>query len=141
MPARAARRPTPLSRHREQVERPPRLPIRPAGAPFLADMDIAELDDRRRPGAIWLGRGHELSRPHLSFRSRRMCYDGRSLIVIVHLVDDRPVSLYGTVRDCEYDTDGLYRTLIELAPIPDEPGLVLWLRERDARGILFPSAS
>lgn len=134
----AARRLSTGYRQRDNADRPAPLSVLPPGAPFVAELDLAELDDRFRPGPRWTGRGHELSRSHLVLRSKRMCYDGRSLVVLVHLVDDRPVSLFGRVTECEYDADGLYKTRIELAVMPDAPELAAWLRARDARGILYP---
>lgn len=113
--------------------RPVKLATRGA-VRFRADLDLAELDDRRRPGASWIGRGIELSRSHLSLRSKRMCYAGRLLLVAVHMVDDRPVPLFGQVRDCEYDGDGLYRTEITLLEMPDEEPIRAWIKTRGALG-------
>lgn len=101
---------------------------------FRAELDIAELDDRRRPGASWTARGIELSRSHLTFRSKRMCYATRFLLIAVHMVDDRPVPLFGQVRLCEYDSDGLYRTEITLHEVPDEDPIGRWLKGRGANG-------
>ena len=105
----------------------------PEGTPFHAELDLAELDDRRKPSGVWVGRGMSLSRSHLTFRSRRMCYQGRELLVLVHLVDDRPAPLFGRVRSCEYDAEGLYRTVLELAAMPLDPEVQAWIRERDVR--------
>lgn len=127
------------SGYRDSADRAPRLPAQPTGTPFAAELELAELDDRRRPGALWSGRAVEISRSHITLRSRRMCYNGRSVVVIVHLVDDRPAALFGTVRECEYDSDGLYKTRLDLAPLPDEPGLAAWLRDHDARGNVCPT--
>src|SRR5690349_42405 len=92
----------------------------PEGSPFHAELDMAELDDRRKPGGVWIGRGVSLSRSHLMFRSRRMCYEGRLLLVLVHLVDERPAPLFGRVLTSEYDADGQYRTALELMLMPAE---------------------
>ena len=61
----------------------------------------------------------ELSRSTLSFKSRRMCYEGRELVVAVHLVDDRPVALFGVVSKSEYEGEGLYRTTLSLQEMPE----------------------
>ncbi len=138
----AARR-TAASKKRPHEPGTPRKPQTafPPGTRFIAELHLAELDDRHRPGGVWAGRALEISRSHLTLRSRRMCYLGRELIVIVHLVDDRPVALFGTVRACEYDGEGLYKTRLELGTIPDDPALAAWIRARDARGSLYPPPS
>lgn len=98
-----------------------------SGVAFRAELDIAEIDTRGRPGVVWTGRAAELSRSQLAFRSRRMCYEGRELLVAVHLVDDRPVPLYGMVARSEYDGDGLYRTVIDLLPLPETDAIRNWV--------------
>lgn len=95
--------------------------------PFRADLDLAELDDRHRPGMSWMGRGIELSRSSLTFRSRRLCYEGRRIVAAVHLVDDRPVPLFGVVSKSEYDGEGQYRTSITLHALPDEDPVRNWV--------------
>lgn len=98
--------------------------------PFSAALDVTELDERFRPGPTWSARAAELSRSFLVFRSRRMCHLGRRLLVAVHLVDDRPVPLSGTVRQCEYDGDGLHRIRIDLLPVPEREAIRDWLDQR-----------
>jgi hypothetical protein len=100
---------------------------------FRAELDLTEIDARGRPGVVWTGRAVELSRSHLAFRSRRMCYEGRELLLAVHLVDDRPVPLYGMVGKSEYDGDGLYRTTINLLPTPESESVEDWVRSLHAR--------
>jgi hypothetical protein len=94
---------------------------------FSAELDLTEIDTRGRPGTVWTGRAVELSRSNLAFRSRRMCYEGRELLMAVHLVDDRPVPLYGMVAKCDYDGDGLYRTLVNLLPLPEAESVRAWV--------------
>ncbi len=109
---------------------------RPAGksnVSFKADLDLAELDERGRPGATWSGRACELSRSQIVFRSRRMCYDGRELLIAVHLIDDRPVALFGAVQRSEYDGDGLYRTVVDLAALPDTDAVHAWVTALSSR--------
>lgn len=98
-----------------------------AGVTFRAELDITEIDTRGRPGVVWTGRASDLSRSQMAFRSRRMCYEGRELLVAVHLVDDRPVPLYGMVARSEYDGDGLYRTVIDLLPLPESDAIRNWV--------------
>lgn len=93
---------------------------------FKAELDITEIDARGRPGVVWAGRANELSRSHMAFRSRRMCYEGRELLIAVHLVDDRPVPLYGMVNKCDYDGDGLYKTSVNLLPLPESDAVRTW---------------
>lgn len=64
----------------------------------------------------------------MTFRSRRLCYEGRRLVVAVHLVDDRPVALFGLVSKSEYDGEGLYRTTVMLQPIPEEEPVRNWVQ-------------
>jgi hypothetical protein len=106
------------------------------GLPFRAALDLAELDERGRPGTTWTGRACELSRSHLVFRSRRMCYPGRLVVLAVHLVDDSPVALCGQVVECEYDGVGLHRTRMNLLRMPDSEPVNDWVELREARGTL-----
>ncbi len=109
---------------------PAKLPRPAPGIRFDAELDISELDDRERPGTVWSARGRELGRGHMVFRSRRMCYEGRRVLAAVHLIDDKPVPLFGKVTSCEYDNDGLYRVQIELLPLPEKPDVAAWLEAR-----------
>jgi hypothetical protein len=96
------------------------------GHPFKADVDLAELDDRRRPGPAWVGRAQTLSRSHVVVLSRRMSYPGRVLLVAIHMIDARPTPLVGCVLECEYHADGLYRIVLELLPLPDSDTVNGW---------------
>ncbi|GEM_PF-1503445 len=97
-----------------------------SGHTFKADLDVAELDDRQRPGPAWAARAMTLSRSHLVLLSRRMSYIGRVLLVAVHMIDARPTPLMGRVVECEYHADGLYRIALELMPLPDAETLAAW---------------
>lgn len=108
--------------------------------PFRAELDLAELDDRGRPGAMWTGRSLEISRACLVFRSRRMCYEGRELMIAVHLVDDTPTPLFGAVTKSDYDGDGLYKTVLTLRRPPETDAVRTWVanlvhRVRDERRV------
>lgn len=103
---------------------------RPSGIRFDAELDLSELDDRDRPGPVWIARGRELGRGHMVFRSRRMCYLGRRILAAVHLVDDKPVPLFGRVTSCEYDVDGLYKVELELLAVPERAEISAWLDAR-----------
>lgn len=94
---------------------------------FDAELDLCELDDRERPGPTWSGKGRELSRSHVIFCSRRMCHHGRRILVAVHLIDDKPVPLFGRVASCDYDGDGLYRVELELQKAPDQTDVAGWV--------------
>ncbi|HVU63174.1 MAG TPA: hypothetical protein VHC70_04310 [Phycisphaerales bacterium] len=98
-----------------------------AAFPFKAEIDLTELDGRGRPGPGWSGKSCEISRGHIVFRSRRLCYEDREIVVAVHLIDDRPAPLFGRVTRCEYDGDGLYRTTLNLAPLPQAESIKAWL--------------
>jgi hypothetical protein len=99
---------------------------KPLGHPFKADLDIAELDDRQRPGPAWAARAQSLSRSHIVVHSRRMSYPKRVLLMAVHLIDAKPTPLVGRVQQCEYHADGLYRLVLELLPLPEPDVLTLW---------------
>lgn len=115
------------SRHR--AESPPV----PDARPFKPDLDLAELSDRNTPGPAWSGRGEALSRSHLILRSRAMCYLGRRLLVVVHLIDAEPVLLSGKVLACEYLGECLHRTILELEPTPRDSKLNEWLHAQSPK--------
>lgn len=71
------------------------------------------------------------------FRSRRMCYEDRYLILCVHLVDDEPVPLYGKVVWSEYDADGQHRTKIQFAELPESELLKAWVLDQRPRGRMW----
>lgn len=99
---------------------------RPTGHPFVADADASELDDRNRPSPKWAVRTCELSRNHLVFYSRRMIYEGRQVMLAIHLVDDRPVVLGGKVVSCDYEGGGRHRIDVDLVHIPPSEPLARW---------------
>ncbi|MBY0113586.1 MAG: hypothetical protein K2Y21_12250 [Phycisphaerales bacterium] len=99
---------------------------RPNGNRFQAELDLAELDERDRPGMTWQAKTLELSRSNLVLVSRRMCYIGRHLAMAIHLIDDRPVPLLGRVVSCEYNDDGLYRIDLDLLKIEEGHSVYEW---------------
>ncbi len=99
---------------------------RVTGHPFKADVDVAELDDRSRPGPAWAARAQALSRSHVVLMSRRMSYPKRVMLVAIHLIDARPTPLMGRVSECEYYADGLYRLVLELMALPEPETVALW---------------
>ena len=96
------------------------------GHTFRADVDMAELDDRSRPGPAWAARTLSLSRSQLVVLSRRMSYPKRVMVIAVHLIDAKPTPLLARVSECEYHSDGLYRIVLELMPLPDADVLATW---------------
>jgi len=106
---------------------------RPTGMRFQALIDLAELDERGRPGPVSPAKGRELSRANLVMASRKLVYPGRLVGMAVHLIDDRPVPLMGRVYSCVYDADGLYRVDIDLLPVEEHPEVREWAlgRERE----------
>ncbi len=103
---------------------------RPAGAPFEAELDATELDERGRAGTTWTARARELSRSNVVFLSRRMTFPGRLLLLAVHRIDDKPVPLFGKVYQCDYEADGLYRVDLDLLPVPDHRAIRDWVTAR-----------
>jgi hypothetical protein len=104
---------------------------RPVGMRFLAEMDIAEVDERGRPGGASIAKGKELSRANVVISSRKLIYPGRMVALAVHLIDDRPVPLIGQVFSCIYDSDGLYRIDIDLLPMDDCGPVREWVNSRE----------
>jgi hypothetical protein len=101
-----------------------------AGYTFRAELDLAELDDRLRPGPAWASRAELISRSHMVVLSRKMSYVGRLIAVAVHLIDSEPTPLLGRVTECEYHADGLYRIVLELLPMPKFLHLTRWFESR-----------
>lgn len=112
----------------------PEGPPQPGALAFKAEIDAAELDSCGRPGAAWSGCGTDLSRSHIWFKSRRMCYRARHLVLAVHLLDADPAPLFGEVASCEYDGEGMYRTQVALMRLPDEEAIHEWIKSRNLRG-------
>ena len=104
-----------------------RYGARPCGQKFDANLEVAEVDDRGRPQHAWLARAQKLSRSNIVFRSRRMCYIGREIILAIHLIDGSPVGLYGRVNSCDYDGDGQYVVDVDLVTLPNRPELHAWI--------------
>lgn len=109
-----------------EPKRKPKKPKRPAGHRFRAELDIAELDDRGRPGATCTAHAVELSRSNVVFRTRRMSYTDRKILVAIHLIDDEPTVLFGRVFSCDYDGDGLCRIDLDLEPLPTTGDVRRW---------------
>lgn len=105
---------------------PAALRQRVPGHPFKADIDLAELDDRQRPGPAWAARAQTLSRSHIVVLSRRMSYPKRLMLVAVHLIDAKPSPLMGRVLECEYHADGMYRIVLELLALPEPEVVAVW---------------
>ncbi|MEM0982491.1 MAG: hypothetical protein AAGI17_00925 [Planctomycetota bacterium] len=103
---------------------------RPKTRPFEAELDVAELDDRDRPGPAWAARAIELSGSNIVLESRRMCYVGKHILIAVHLIDDEPVPLAGVVHSCEYAESGQYVVDVDLERFPDDSFAHTWLKER-----------
>jgi hypothetical protein len=96
--------------------------------PFDAELELAELDDRGKPGAPWSARARTLSRGTLSANSRRMCHADRRVLIAVHRVDDLPAVLLGRVASCRYESGGLYVIDFELLPLDAAEAKVMFSR-------------
>jgi hypothetical protein len=126
------------------VESPGKIRLtqpRPNGNRFQAEVDLAELDERDRPGMTWQSKSAELSRSNLVLVSRRMCYVGRSLAIAIHLIDDRPVPLLGRVVSCEYNDDGLYRIDLDLLKIEEGHAVYQWAHASVVRRAAKPRSA
>lgn len=131
--AASARRGHAAGSQRDDDDFPPPPPKAKAAFAFRAELDLAELDGRGRPGPTWGGRAVEISRSHLTVRSRRMCYEGREVLIAVHLIDDKPTALFGLVAKSDYDGDGLYRTVFNLQRLPENDAVAAWVNTLQPR--------
>ena len=59
-----------------------------------------------------------------------MCYAGRQMIIAVHLLDSKPVPLFGRVYSCDYEGDGLYLADLDLLSVPESDELQSWIDGR-----------
>jgi hypothetical protein len=105
----------------------------PGGRPFRADVDMAELDSRGRPGATWTAHSQHLGRGNLSVLTRRVAYEGSTLVVAVHLLDSEPTVLCGVVRACDYVGEGIHRLILDLQPVPSVEEVTRWAMGRAPR--------
>lgn len=96
--------------------------------PFDAELELAELDDRGKPGVPWSARARTLSRGTISVNSRRMCHTERRVLIAVHRLDDQPAILLGRAEACRYESDGLYVIDFELMPLDEAEARVMFSR-------------
>jgi hypothetical protein len=101
-------------------------PGRPKAHGFSAELDLVELDEAGRTQGVWTARAVGLSRSHLVVRSRRMVYAHRTLGVLIHLIDAKPVVLFGRAVSCEYAGEGQYVVDLDLIPIPASGPIATW---------------
>jgi len=104
-------------------------PGRPKASPFSAELDLVELDEQGRTQGIWSARGAGLSRSNIVIHSRRMVYAHRTIGVLIHLIDSKPVVLFGRVVSCDYAGEGRYVVDLDLIPIPDTGPIAKWAAE------------
>lgn len=93
------------------------------GRRFTAELELCELDSRKRTGASWPARATAISHSRLWLRSRRMCYLDAKVVTKIHHVDDQPLILVGVVLRCEYDTDGMYDIELGLEAVQNREAL------------------
>lgn len=101
-----------------------------AERPFTAELDLAELDERNRPGPAWTAKAQSISPSTLSVLSRRMSFVNRTIIAAVHLIDSNPVVMVGRVKTCEYIGNGLHQLDMELIPVPSAHPVREWIAAR-----------
>lgn len=100
------------------------------GRLFRADADVSELDDKGRPGPAWTVTTTHLGRANLSISSRRLVYEGRVLVLAVHLLDATPTLLCGRVKSCAYSGDSSHLIVMDLLPAPADETITRWLMGR-----------
>lgn len=120
----------PPPRERGVADRADTPGVPPSFYEFDAELDVAELDDRLRPVTTWSARALSVNRSSLGFRSRRMCYAKRILMIAVHLIDDKPVILAGRVTKCDYDGEAMYVVEVELMTKPVSEEIRHWEAQR-----------
>lgn len=101
-------------------------PGRPKSRPFSAELDLVELSEQGRTLGTWSARAAGLSRSNLVVRSRRMVYAHRTIGVLIHLIDSKPVVLFGRAVSCEYGDEGQYVVDLDLIPIPESGPIATW---------------
>ena len=99
---------------------------RPKATTFTAELDLVELDVMGRSQAIWSARAAGLSRSSIIVLSRRMIYTHRTIGVLIHLVDSKPVVLFSRAVSCEYVGNGQHVVDLDLIPIPEIGPIALW---------------
>lgn len=102
---------------------------RPKARAFSAELDLVELDDMGRTQSIWSARAIGLSTSSLVVRSRRMVYPHRTIGALIHLIDAKPVILFGRALSCDYAGQGLYVVDLDLIPIPASGPIAKWAAE------------
>jgi hypothetical protein len=107
-------------------------PGRPKSSPFTAELDMVELDEMGRTQGIWSAKGAGLSRSNIVVNSRRMVYAHRTIGVLIHLIDSKPVVLFGRAVSCDYAGEGRYVVDLDLIPIPDCGPIAKWAAEAAA---------
>lgn len=120
--------PPPRNADKDNSESNPNKP--PTFHEFDAELDVAELDDRLRPTTTWTARARTVNRSSLTFRSRRMCYPKSTLLMAIHLIDDKPAVLAGRVTTCDYAGEGLYFVEVELMLKPENDDIRQWEAQR-----------
>jgi len=98
--------------------------------PFRADADVSELDDKGRPGPAWTVTTTHLGRANVSISSRRLVYEGRVLVLAVHLLDATPTLLCGSVKSCIYAGEASHLIVMDLLPTPADDTITRWLMGR-----------
>lgn len=100
---------------------------------FDADLEVGEMDDRGRPSAAWSARGREVTRERMVFMSRRMVRAGALVLIAVHMIDDEPMPLFAKVLECDYESEGRHRVVVEFRPVPWSAEIRTWLAARVRR--------
>lgn len=101
-------------------------PGRPKCHAFTAELDLVELTDTGRQNAIWSARAIGLSKSSLIVRSRRMVYAHQAIGALIHLVDSKPVVLFGRATSCDYAGEARYVIDIDLIAIPSAGPIATW---------------
>lgn len=104
-------------------------PGRPKARAFSAELDLVELDEMGRTQSIWSARAMGLSTSHLVVRSRRMVYAHRTIGALIHLIDAKPVVLFGRAIVCDYAGQGQYVVDLDLIPLPTSGPIAKWAAE------------
>lgn len=104
-------------------------PGRPRARAFSPELDLVELDEMGRTQSIWSARAIGLSTSSLVVRSRRMVYPHRTIGALIHLIDAKPVILFGRAISCDYAGQGLYVVDLDLIPIPKSGPIAKWAAE------------
>ena len=96
---------------------------------FTTRVWVHELDDSNAPGEGHVADAADISRSGMGFRSRRMYYIGRTIVIILTLSTERK-PMFGIVRSSRYTYGGQHHVGVEFCAKPPGDRLHAWIEAR-----------